>query len=101
MMKTRRNVLIVPGAYHAGILLSVWVAFSGCPAGAQEEHPNRATGTRSETLYSEGQENINLYNGNVTYQVPLGSPVPVGPMLRLGATLTYNSAVDKTWTIEI
>lgn len=67
--------------------------------GAQQEHPNRATGFRSETLYSSGKDDVNLFNGNLSYSIPLGEGVPVGPSLSLGVRLTYNSKTFSRWTV--
>jgi hypothetical protein len=68
-------------------------------AWAQQEHPNRATGFRSETLYSSGRDDVNLFNGNLSYSIAIGDPIPVGPGLSLSAQLNYNSKVWSTWTV--
>jgi RHS repeat-associated protein len=79
----------------AGLLIAAGMA----PALlAQEEHPNRATGAREETLYSSnGADDINLFNGNLTYRISIGTPVPVGPQLSIAPVLVYNSHNERRW----
>ena len=50
----------------------------------QQIHPNVATGTRTESLYVDsGSDQVNLFNGNLSYSLPVGEPIPVGPILRI------------------
>src|SRR5262249_45382431 len=54
-----------------------------------------------ETLYSStGQDQINLFNGSLSYRIPLGEPIAVGPSLKLAALLTYNTSYMTTWMVD-
>lgn len=68
------------------------------PVTAQVEHPNRATGSRSETLYSSsGSDDVNLFNGGLTWRIPVGERVSVGPLLSIAPTLVYNNRTTRPW----
>lgn len=73
---------------------------SGRVAVGQQEHPNRATGERSETLYAQsGQDEVNLFNGNLSYRIPIGEGVQAGPSLRLAPFLVFNSTPLRNWNL--
>ena len=77
MRKTSLTFVIV-----AALLFLAQAAFG------QQEHPNRATGERSETLYAQsGQDEVNLFNGSLSYRIPIGEGVQAGPRLRLAPEL--------------
>lgn len=67
----------------------------------QQAHPNVATGARSESLYVDsGNDQVNVFNGNLSYTIPIGEAIPVGPVLRLAPALVYNSQVWKKFQVE-
>src|SRR6266511_5231011 len=76
--------------------------FLACPTAlSQQEHPNRATGERSETLYAQsGQDEINLFNGSLSYRIPIGEGVQAGPNLRLAPVLVYNTIPVRNWDLR-
>ena len=81
----------------AGLLLAAGFAL---PLVGQQAHPNVATGTRTESLYVDaGSDQVNLFNGNLSYAIPVGEPIPVGPVLRIAPKLVYNSHLTKTWQV--
>jgi hypothetical protein len=63
----------------------------------QQAHPNVATGARSESLYVDsGNDQVNVFNGNLSYTIPIGEAIPVGPVLRLAPALVYNSRSGRS-----
>lgn len=74
------------------------LTFFSATAGAQEQHPNLDRGFDPAKLYQFDQvDAIDLYNGRLTVQIPLGQRYQVGPALSYGLTLYYNSNV---WDFE-
>ena len=83
-----------------GIAGFALVAGITLPLQGQQIHPNVATGTRTESLYADsGSDQVNLFNGNLSYSLPIGEPIPVGPILRIAPRLVYNSQIWKTWQV--
>jgi len=61
-----------------------------------EIEPKDEKGFTPERAYHLGDiDSVNLYNGNLTIMLPIGSPYPVGGHLSYGLTLSYNSTVWK------
>lgn len=86
---------------HLTTAASVLLVFLTPPLHAQQAHPNVATGTRSESLYVDsGSDQVNLFNGNLSYTIPIGEPIPVGPVLRIAPKLVYNSQINKVWQVQ-
>ncbi|HMM35672.1 MAG TPA: hypothetical protein PKA62_13175, partial [Thermoanaerobaculia bacterium] len=80
-----------------GLLLPACLAM---PFLGQGDHPNRAAGISAQTLYSSsGTDDINLFNGNLHYRIPIGEPVAVGPHLSIAPALVYNSQSWKAWRV--
>lgn len=76
--------------------LAVVAVFVSRASFAQEDHPNVAAGTRSETLYSLGAgDQVSVFSGGLTYRLPIGEPVAVGPQLVLAPFLAYNSGQSE------
>ncbi|MDA8020436.1 MAG: RHS repeat-associated core domain-containing protein [Thermoanaerobaculia bacterium] len=62
------------------------------------EYPTLARGVSAESVYQIGDvDSVNLYNGNLTLQIPIGPTYPVGGNLQYGLSLVYNS---NAWTYE-
>jgi hypothetical protein len=60
-------------------------------------HPNTAKGGVANTpFHSADVDSINLFNGNLTINIPLGFTYPVGPSLQYGFGLAYNSNMWRT-----
>ncbi len=88
----KRHLMIASGALLASL---------APPLLGQQVHPNVATGTRSESLYVDsGSDQVSLFNGNLSYTIPVGEPIPVGPVLRIAPTLVYNSQIHRLWQVE-
>lgn len=89
-------------APRADLLLDVhgyWI--EGCdPAivdcaealGTAQVHPNTARGGVAHTPFHNADvDRVNLFNGNLNINLPLGITYPVGPSLSYGFNLAYNS----------
>lgn len=64
------------------------------PARAQQ-HPNLAKGFQADRVYRvDGVDNVNVFNGNLTLTIPMGTEFPGNGALRYGLHLVYNS---KNW----
>ncbi len=62
---------------------------------AAEKPPAIELGFKPEKVYSFGSlDNVNLFNGNMIFTIPLGLRYPVSSNLSYGLTLVYNS---KAW----
>lgn len=71
------------------LLCSAWWAL---PAEGQEQNPGLAQGTNEDSVYLAADiDTVNLYNGNLTLNVPLGQTYEVGGSLSYGLQLIYNS----------
>ncbi|GBC80189.1 hypothetical protein HRbin09_01423 [bacterium HR09] len=58
------------------------------------QHPNLQVGFKPEQAYQIGEvDSINLFNGNLTLQIPLGTPYPVNGGLSYSFSVAYNSKV--------
>ncbi|GAB4185601.1 MAG: hypothetical protein Tsb002_09510 [Wenzhouxiangellaceae bacterium] len=58
----------------------------------QVGYPSQARGVDAGAVYSiDGQERINMFNGNVVLQVPLGVPYPLNGGNAYQLAMTYNS----------
>ena len=76
-------------ALAAGLL--GWLAPTSARA---QQDPVAQRGFAPEKLYSFGNlDSVNLFNGNLTLTIPIGSPSTVNGALSYGLTLVYNSKV--------
>ncbi len=63
------------------------------------QNPGLAEGTAEDSVYRVSDlDSVNLYNGNLTLNVPLGATYPVGGSLSYGLQLVYNSGA--AWAEE-
>ncbi|HEX9983810.1 MAG TPA: hypothetical protein VGF69_11140 [Thermoanaerobaculia bacterium] len=63
-----------------------------------DQYPTLAKGFEPEKLYQFGDaDSVNVFNGNVIVQIPIGAPVTLNGGLSYGLTLHYNS---KAWDLE-
>jgi RHS repeat-associated protein len=61
-------------------------------ARAQSQHLNQSRGFESNGVYSSKEiDNINLFNGNLTLTIPIGSAYKTGGNFSYSLTLVYNS----------
>lgn len=66
---------------------------------AAQQHPNVERGFQPEKVYQFGSmDNINVYNGNVTVQIPIGREYLGNGALKYQLILTYNS---KAWDQQV
>jgi len=57
-----------------------------------QQFPSQQRGLAAETAYQIGVvDNVNLFNGGLTVQIPLGPTYPVSPNLSFGLTASYSS----------
>lgn len=86
------------------IVMLAWLfmlsaAWSPAEAQAATQHPALAQGTGEESTFRlSGLDSVNLFNGNLTLSVPLGSTYAVGGNLSYGLNLIYNSSAG--WELE-
>jgi YD repeat-containing protein len=65
---------------------------------AAQQHPNVQKGFAPERAYQMAEvDNVNLFNGNLVVQIPIGQRFPVGGNLAYNLTLTYNA---KLWDYQ-
>jgi YD repeat-containing protein len=65
---------------------------------AAQQHPNMERGFQADKVYQlSGIDNVNVYNGNLSLSIPIGSEYPGNGTLRYNLTLSYNS---KNWDQE-
>ena len=72
----------------------LWIAALSLLAGngAAQQFPSQQRGLSADTAYQLGViDNVNLFNGGLTLQIPIGPTYPVGPTLSFSLTLTYSS----------
>lgn len=75
----------------AGLLVLLLITFSG----AAQTHPNLERGFSPDKAYQMGEiDSVNLFNGNITLTIPLGTTSAISEKLSLGLTASYNS---KLW----
>src|SRR5215212_9871859 len=80
--------------YRLTLVISFLLFVTGTAQGQQ--HPNQARGFSANNEYSTFDiDNINLFNGNLVVNIPLGGKYPVGGNLSYSLTLFYNS---NLWT---
>jgi YD repeat-containing protein len=61
-------------------------------------HPNLERGFAAEKAYQIGDiDHVNLFNGNLTLTIPLGTTLNISEQLSLNLTATYNS---KLWEMQ-
>jgi len=64
-------------------------------AAISQNHPNLETGFSADKMYQfNNVDNVNLFNGNLTFTIPLGGSTVVSDRLATSMTLVYNS---KLW----
>jgi len=84
-------------AFRVAGLALLLTAVSAVPARADVD-PNVERGFSAEKVYSFGEiDQVNLFNGNLMLQLPLGRSYPVNGGLSFGLGLSYNSNV---WDFE-
>jgi YD repeat-containing protein len=65
---------------------------------AAQQHPNVERGFQADKVYQlNGIDNVNVYNGNLSLSIPIGTEYPGNGTLKYNLTLTYNS---KNWDQE-
>ena len=73
-------------------LLFATLCFLMETTGWAQQFPSQQRGLSADTAYQLGVvDQVNLFNGGLSLQVPLGSSYPVGPTLSFSLALTYNS----------
>lgn len=83
------------------LLLGIVLALAPLWAEAQPGHPNRSLGAAPMNLYAaSGEDQVSLFNGNLSFRIPIGEGVQVGPGLRLSADLVYNSKLVTPWAVR-
>lgn len=86
--------------FLAVLLVAIIAIGSALPALAQE-HPNQARGhAPGKTVSMDGPDSVNLFNGNLGINVPIGGSYPVGDGFRYQVSLRYNSAIWDVHTTE-
>jgi RHS repeat-associated protein len=80
-------------------LVALLLVCSAAPVGAQiGAHANASRGFEPGKAYAVGEiDSVNLYNGNLSVQIPVGQRYPVSEKVSWGLTLVYNS---KLWDVE-
>lgn len=85
------------------LVLGLLVALSAHSSSAQQ-HPNLAQGFQPDHLYQFGDlDHVNLFNGNLTVLIPLGTSYPVGGGFSYQLVLTYTGNVwdfETTWDLD-
>lgn len=65
---------------------------------AAQQHPNVERGFQADKVYQlNGIDNVNVYNGNLSLSIPIGTEYPGNGTLKYNLTLVYNS---KNWDQE-
>jgi YD repeat-containing protein len=65
---------------------------------AAQQHPNVERGFQADKVYQlNGIDNVNVYNGNLSLSIPIGTEYPGNGTLKYSFALTYNS---KNWDQE-
>ncbi len=84
---------------HLCILSSLLLLLWTTSIRAQEiEYPSRASGVSSDSVYQLGDiDSVNLFNGNLTLNIPIGPTYSADGGLRWGLSLVYNS---NAWFFE-
>src|SRR5436305_1542380 len=63
-----------------------------------QQNPNVARGLSIDQVYQVGDiDHVNVFNGNLTVQIPIGPRYPVGGKMSYGLTLAFNS---KVWDFK-
>ncbi len=82
---------------HVGTATALALSLWGNPTIAQD-HPNHKRGTDAATAFAYDQlDAVNLYNGNLTINIPIGQEYPVGAGFGYSLNLHYNS---NAWEFE-
>jgi len=78
------------------ILLALLVFIPASASAEQPQvHPNLEKGFAADKMYQfNNVDNVNLFNGNLTFTIPLGGSIPASDRLATSMTLVYNS---KLW----
>jgi RHS repeat-associated protein len=79
-------------------LVGFFLFFAGAILLAQhgpDDDPDSAPGYVNNVFHSSSVDSINLYNGQLTLPIPVGSSYPIGPNLKFQALLSYNSQVRE------
>ncbi len=80
------------GAFLASFLLLLFASLDI----AAQNFPSQDAGTRGNSVYQTADlDSVDLFNGNLTLNVPLGQRYPVGPNLSHGLSLVYNA--NRAW----
>lgn len=82
----------------AAVQAAALCAFAAVPGVEAEQDPNRARGFSPGEVYDFGGiDSINLFNGSLSVNIPVGPRYPVGDGLSYGLHLSYSSS---TWEAE-
>jgi RHS repeat-associated protein len=88
---TSRETRHVRRTVFLGLLLGVSYALTAHAQTGPDNDANGAPGY-TKSIFDHGQiDSVNLYNGQLTIPLALGSSYPVGPKLRVQVTMSYNS----------
>jgi YD repeat-containing protein len=83
---------------HTPRALAFLAALLAALAAFGQQHPNVKKGFAVDSSYQLGDvDNVNIFNGNLVVQIPVGPRYPVGGAISYGFSLTYNS---KLWDME-
>jgi RHS repeat-associated protein len=75
------------------LMLGLWLGIA--QPGFAQRFPSQARGNIGDTFLQAGElDRLNLFNGNLSVELPLGKSYPVGPEFNFELGLTYNS---KLW----
>jgi hypothetical protein len=78
----------------AAVALAALAAAVSAPPAAAEVDPNLERGFAPEKVYAFGElDQVNLFNGNLMLNLPLGGGYSLGGGLTYGLTLGYNSSL--------
>ena len=67
------------------------IVAAGTHAGLAQQHPNQARGfDPGKPFQMNGIDNVNIFNGNLTVTIPIGSEYRVSSALSYGFTLVYS-----------
>jgi hypothetical protein len=79
------------------VITAIVLLAGSVPAFAQQ-HPNVKRGFAVDQAYQTGEiDNVNVFNGNLVLNIPIGQRYQVNGALSYGLVLNYNS---KVWDYQ-